>query len=64
MKQMYPKQKMLNWLDSEKKKDFKELEIQKSIFANELKQMNKKDFFPEKKQLTLWQKFKRVILGI
>lgn len=55
---------MLNWLDSEKKKDFKELEIQKSIFANQLKQMNKKDFFPEKKQLTLWQKFKRVILGI
>jgi hypothetical protein len=53
----------LNWLTSEKNKDDIELERTKKRIIREIKQINKKDLFPEPKKLTLWQKIKILILG-
>jgi hypothetical protein len=56
-------QQLLNWLTSEKNKDDIELERTKKRIIREIKQINKKDLFPEPKKLTLWQKIKILILG-
>lgn len=64
MNQTYQNQKMLNWLNSEKSKDLKDLEIQKKLFAEELKKIKKDNLFPKPKKLTLWQKIKKIVLGI
>lgn len=50
-------------MTSEKKKDEIELERSKKRIIWEIKQINKKDIFPEPKKLTLWQKIKIMILG-
>lgn len=55
---------LLNWLDSEKKKDSKELENQKKIQIEEIKNFTKHDFFDIKpKKLSLWQRLKRTLMG-
>ena len=64
MSQTYQSQKMLNWLRSEKNKDLRDLDAQKKLLAQQIRKVNKEDLFPKQKELTLWQKIKRVILGI
>lgn len=54
---------LLNWLEREKARDKKGLEIEKEQFAQKIKKMKKEDFFPKEKKLTLWQKIKILILG-
>lgn len=53
----------LNWLNSEKGKDRKSLEIDKKKFIQEIKKYKKTDLIPIPKKLTLWEKIKIMILG-
>jgi len=56
-------QKLLDWLNKESRKDQIQIEKDKEKFILEIKKYSKKDFFPEPKKLTLWQKIKMVIWG-
>lgn len=58
-------QKILNWVQSEKNKDLKELEQEKLNFIKTIKKFNKEDLFkkPEKPKMTLWKKIKLILLG-
>lgn len=56
-------QMMLNWLESEKKKDQLELNRDKNKFIQEIKKIDKNIIFEKNKKLTLWQKIKLAILG-
>jgi hypothetical protein len=53
----------LNWLNSQKLKDQKELEYEKNKVIREIKVIDKKDLFPTPKKLSLWQKIKVLIMG-
>ena len=55
---------ILNWFESEKKKDEKELNRFKKNTIQEIKGLSKKDLFnPEPKKLTLWQRLKKTLMG-
>lgn len=54
---------MLNWLESEKLKDSKEIENVKRKYIQEIKGLKKEEIFQEPKKLTLWQKIKILLLG-
>lgn len=56
-------EKILNWLNSEKTKDNRELNREKELLIKKIKKLNKEDLFPKQKKLTLWQKIKILILG-
>lgn len=56
-------EKILQWLNSEKAKDKKELEREKENFIRQIKKFKKEELFPQPKKLTLWQKIKILILG-
>jgi hypothetical protein len=55
----------LNWYQKEIEKDKIETDRKKVEFANKLKKIKKEEIFEEKfKKLTLWQKIKKVLMGI
>jgi hypothetical protein len=56
-------QSILNWLESEKLKDNKEIESTKKKYIQELRKIKKEELFVIPKKLTLWQKIKILILG-
>lgn len=56
-------QTILNWLDSEKKKDVREVENVKQKYIQEIKKFKKEEMFPIPKKLTLWKKIKILLLG-
>jgi hypothetical protein len=56
-------QSILNWLESEKLKDNKEIESTKKKYIEELRKIKKEELFVIPKKLTLWQKIKILILG-
>jgi hypothetical protein len=56
-------EKILQWLNSEKAKDEKELQREKDVLIRKIKKLKKEDLFPQPKKLTLWQKIKILILG-
>ena len=56
-------QHLLNWLTSEKLKDDKELNRTKINYAKDIVKLKKEQMFPKKKELTLWQKIKILVLG-
>ena len=56
-------QSILNWLESEKLKDNKEIESTKKKYIEELRKIKKEELFTIPKKLTLWQKIKILILG-
>jgi hypothetical protein len=56
-------QSILNWLESEKLKDNKEIENTKKKYIEELRKIKKEELFTIPKKLTLWQKIKILILG-
>ena len=64
MSQKLQEQRTLNWLENEKKKDKRELDLQKNLLAQQMKKLSKEDLFPKPKKLTLWQRLKIMILGI
>jgi uncharacterized protein YacL (UPF0231 family) len=57
------KQKLLDWLNNEKKKDSAEIEKQKRDFANQMRAIKKEDLFKQRKK-TLWMRIKNLIWGI
>ena len=61
---MSQNQKILNWLQSEKKKDDIVEKQYKRKIINEISKMKKEDMFPQPKKYTLWQKLKKIILNI
>lgn len=56
-------QSILNWLESEKLKDSKDIENVKRKYIQEIKGLKKEEMFQEPKKLTLWQKIKILLLG-
>jgi hypothetical protein len=56
-------QSILNWLDSEKLKDSKDIENVKRKYIQEIKGLKKEEMFQEPKKLTLWQKIKILLSG-
>lgn len=53
-----------DWFKNEIKKDEKFLDIEKKKFLNEIKNLKKEDIFQvQQKQLTLWEKIKKVLMG-
>ena len=56
-------QQLLNWLNSEKLKDQRELDNNKQKIIKEFKGMNKEDLFPKPKKLSIWKRIKIILLG-
>lgn len=57
--------KELEKLNREKIKDFKELESEKEKIINEIKKFKKEDIIPQPlKKLTLWNRIKKVLMGL
>ena len=56
-------QRMLNWLENEKKRDNLEEISYKNKILKEIKSLNKNELFPVPKKITLWQKIKILVLG-
>ena len=54
---------MLNWLNSEKLKDQRQLDKEKQKIIKEMKGIKKEDLFPKPVKLSLWQKIKILLLG-
>lgn len=53
-----------DWFKNEIKKDEKFLDIEKKKILNEIKNLKKEDIFQvQQKQLTLWEKIKKVLMG-
>jgi uncharacterized protein YacL (UPF0231 family) len=58
--------KVLDWYQNEVQKDSAELESQKKKFIQNLKKTSKEKVFEEfnPKKYTLWQRIKKVLMGI
>lgn len=56
-------QNLLNWLESEKLKDKREVEQVKQKYIQEIKGLKKGEMFPVPKKLTLWERIKILLLG-
>ena len=63
MSKMETSQRMLNWLENEKKRDDLEEKSYKNKIVKEIKQFKKEEFFPVPKKLTLWERLKKVLMG-
>ena len=64
---MKKKSNHLKWLETQMTKDKKELEIDKNQIIQNIKKLKKEDILPKvvvPKKLTLWQKIKRVLMGL
>lgn len=64
---MKKKSDQLKWLETQIKKDKSELETEKLNLIRNIKKLKKEDIIPKvdiPKKLTLWQKIKRVLLGL
>lgn len=64
---MKKKSDQLKWLETQIKKDKSELETEKLNIIKNIKKLKKEDILPKvdvPKKLTLWQKIKRVLLGL
>lgn len=64
MSQKTREEKILSWLENEKKKDANELKNEKKKLINEIRKFQKHELIPIPKKLTLWQKIKIMILGL
>lgn len=56
-------QQLLNWFNSEKLKDQKELDRQKERIIREIKGLKKDELFPKPVKLSIWKKIKILLLG-
>lgn len=56
-------QQIINWFNSEKLKDQKELDKNKEKLIKEIKGLKKEDLFPKPVKLSLWKKIKIILLG-
>lgn len=60
------KEKILNWYQKETEKDNEEIERLKKEFINKIKKVDKNQMFdnPKKEKLNIWQRIKKVLMGI
>jgi hypothetical protein len=56
-------QQLLNWFNSEKLKDQRELDREKEKIAKQIKGIKKDDLFPKPVKLSLWKRIKIILLG-
>jgi hypothetical protein len=56
-------QRLLNWLNNEKKKDDLQERSYKNKIVDEIKGLKKEEMFPKPKKISLWTKIKVMILG-
>lgn len=56
-------QQLLNWFNSEKLKDQRELDREKEKIINQIKGISKEDLFPKPVKLSLWKRIKIILLG-
>ena len=56
-------QQLLNWFDSEKLKDQRELDREKEKIINQIKGVKQENLFPKPVKLSLWKKIKIILLG-
>jgi hypothetical protein len=56
-------QQLLNWFNSEKLKDQRELNREKEKIVKQIKGMKKDDLFPKPIKLSLWKRIKIILLG-
>ena len=56
-------QQLLNWFDSEKLKDQRELDREKEKIINQINGVKKENLFPKPVKLSLWKKIKIILLG-
>lgn len=56
-------QQLLNWFNSEKLKDQRELDKNKEKIINEIRGLKKDDLFPKPKKLSIWKKIRIILLG-
>ena len=64
---MKKKSNHLKWLETQINKDKESLEKEKQDLINNIKKFKKGDIIPKvekPKKLTLWQKIKRVLMGL
>ena len=59
------KEKLQDWLQSELNKDKVELDRLKSDIIKQIKSSKKDNIFEkEEEKITVWQKFKKILMGI
>jgi hypothetical protein len=59
------KEKNLQWLKNEIESDEKQLQKEKLDFISEIKKIKKQEIVPTNEQkISLWQRMKKVLLGI
>ena len=56
-------QQLLNWFNSEKLKDQRELDREKDKMVKQIKKMKKEDLFPKPVKISLWKRIKILLLG-
>lgn len=56
-------QQLLNWFNSEKLKDQRELDREKEKMVKQIKGIKKDDLFPKPVKLSLWKRIKIILLG-
>jgi len=56
-------QRLLNWLNKEKKRDEVELDFNKKRFIQEIRKQKKENLIPTPPKLTIWKKIRLIILG-
>ena len=56
-------QQLMNWFNSEKLKDQRELDNNKKKLISDIKKLKKEELFPKPIKLSLWQKIKILRLG-
>ena len=56
-------QQLLNWFNSEKLKDQRELDREKEKIVKQIKGIKKDDLFPKPVKLSLWKRIKIILLG-
>jgi hypothetical protein len=56
-------QQLLNWFNSEKLKDQRELDREKEKIVKQIKGIKKDELFPKPVKLSLWKRIKIILLG-
>ena len=56
-------QQLLNWFNSEKLKDKREIDREKEKIIKQIKGMKKDELFPKPVKLSLWKRIKIILLG-
>jgi len=56
-------QQLLNWLNSEKFKDQRDLDHHKNDFISNIKKIKKEELFKGPEKVSIWKKIRIMILG-